>query len=219
MPYEWPEIEQSWLDGGGGLVPSADEVLHTFNTVEALFGREWTEALRTSGGGTSQGTAPTLAVVALGRMLQALDGVPNNQTLLEKLRRREPDARAELMAIYLMRANNPNPSVELEPEVRVGTSYRKPDFRTRINDEPWTYVEVTNPNASHAQQEVLQGIDKLTSLVNDCSGSFALEVFLKRDANTEELDLIAESIRLQGNRRTSCLAASALCTGTIISLE
>jgi hypothetical protein len=193
MPYEWPEIEQNWL-GDGSLAASADEVLHAFNTVEALFGREWVEALRTRGGGTTQGAAPTLAVVALGRMLQALDGVPNIQTLLEKIRRREPDARAELMAIYLMRTNKPDPSVELEPEVRVGTGHRKPDFRTRINDEPWTYVEVTNPNDSAAQQEVLQGIEKLTSLVNSCTGSFALEVFLKRDASTDELALIAELI-------------------------
>jgi hypothetical protein len=195
VPYEWAGIEQNWLDGdGSGLAPSADEVLHGFNNVEALLGREWVEASRTSGGGARRGNAPTLEVVALGRMLQALDGVPNTETLLEKIRNREQDARAELMAVYLMRTDNPNPVVELEPEVRVGTGYRKPDFRTRINDEPWTYVEVTNPNTSAAQQEVLQNIEKLTSLVNGCAGSFALEVFLKRDASTEELDLIAELI-------------------------
>lgn len=56
------------------------------------------------------------------------------------------------------------------------------------------YIEVTNPNTSDAQTDVLNGLQRLTGLVEGCSGSFALEVFLKREPTAAELDLIAAEI-------------------------
>lgn len=142
----------------------------------------------------SRGMAPTLYIVSLARLLRALDGVPNTARLLKKVRQRDTDARAELIAIYLMRAGNPDTLIEVEPEVQVGTRNRMPDFRAQIADEPWTYVEVTNPNTSEAQADVLNGLHKLTGLVESCAGSFALEVFLKRKPTAAEMDLIAAEI-------------------------
>jgi hypothetical protein len=122
-------------------------------------------------------------------------GIPNSDALIEKVRQGNPDARAELIAIYILRSENPDAEVEIEPEVKVGARDRKPDFRARVPAEPWTYMEVTNPNTSDAQADVQQGLQRLSGLVNECSGSFALEVFLKREPSTVELDLIADTIR------------------------
>jgi hypothetical protein len=199
MTYTWQEIEQDWLGGSSGLAASPEDVVSAFNAVASLFGREWVDASRIRGGAVGGGTSPTLYIVTLARLLGALDGVPNATALLDKVREGHPDARAELIAIYLLRAGNSEVLVEVEPEVRVGERDRKPDFRTRVSDESWTYVEVTNPNSSEAQEDVSRGLEKLTSLVNDCSGSFALEVFLKREPTAGELDLIATEVE-QGHQ-------------------
>ena len=199
MTYTWQEIEQDWLGGGSGLAASHDEVLSAFNEVASQFGRDWVEATRAKNGIASRGMAPTLYIMSLARLLRALDGVPNTARSLEKVRQGDPDARAELIAIYLMRAGNSDALVEAEPEVQVGTRNRIPDFRAQIAGVPWTYVEVTNPNTSDAQADVLTGLDQLTGLVKSCSGSFALEVFLKREPTTAELDLITAEIE-QGHQ-------------------
>ncbi len=197
MTYTWQEIEQEWL--GGGLATTPDEVLTAFNEVASRFGREWVEATRTRNGIASRGASPTLYIVTLARLLHALDGAPNSAALIEKVRRGNLDARAELIAIYLLRSENTEALVEVEPVIRVGGRNRKPDFRTGIHAEPWTYVEVTNPGSSEAQADVRRGLERLTGLVHDCSGSFALEVFLKREPTEAEIDLIANEI-LQGHQ-------------------
>ncbi len=201
MTYTWPEIEQDWLGGGGGLVASPDEVLSAFNEVAKRFGREWVEATRTRNGIPSRGLAPTLYIVTMARLLRSLDGLPNAAGLLEKVNRGSYDARAELVAIDLIRDENPGAIVEVEPEIKVGGRDRKPDFRTQMADEPWTYVEVTNPNTSDPQEEVRRGLARLTGLVRDCSGNFALEVFLKREPSATELDLIADMIMQEHQTR------------------
>ena len=201
MTYTWQEIEQDWLGGGGGLAASPDEVLSAFNEVAARFGREWVEATRTRNGTSSRGWAPTLYIVTMARLLRSLDGLPNAAGLLEKVSQGSADARAELIAIDLIRTENPGTIIEVEPEIQVGTRNRKPDFRTQMGGEPWTYVEVTNPNTSDAQEEVRRGLQRLTGLVRDCSGSFALEVFLKREPSAAELDLIADMIMREHQTR------------------
>jgi hypothetical protein len=195
MTYTWQEIEEGWLGGAGGMAASPDEVLSAFNDVCLRFGKGWIEASRVKNDVTGRGIAPTLYIVTLARLLQALNSAPNATRLIEKVRQGNPDSRAELIAIYLLRAENPNALIEVEPEIRVGTRNRMPDFRARVADEPWTYVEVTNPNTSDAQADVLSGLDRLTRVVDGCSRSFALEVFLKRDPTDAELDLIATEIR------------------------
>jgi hypothetical protein len=197
MAYSWSEIERDWLDGSEGLAASADDVLAAFNRVASLFGHDWVQASQVKGALVSRGPLPTLSVVALGRMLEALDGVAKASSLLNKVRDRQADARAELLAIYLMRRDNPEAVVEIEPEVRVGSRNRMPDFRVRRGDEPWTYVEVTNPGESELQQEVLRGLERITNLVYECSGSFALEVFLSRPPVLADVEFIAATI-MQG---------------------
>jgi hypothetical protein len=93
--FTWQEIEQDWLGGSSGLAAAADDVVVAFNTVAAYFGRDWVEASRARSGGPTRGMWPTLHIVALGRRFAALDGIPNSQVLLDKLRRHQPDAIAE----------------------------------------------------------------------------------------------------------------------------
>jgi hypothetical protein len=50
LPWTWEQIERDWLPCGG-LAHSADEVVESFNRVEAAFGREWIEQSRMHSGG------------------------------------------------------------------------------------------------------------------------------------------------------------------------
>jgi hypothetical protein len=195
MVYTWQEIEQNWLPGGG-LTASPDEVVSAFNEVAARFGREWVEASRKG----TRGAAVALTIMTMARFLRSLTGASNTTGLLEKVRRGDSDCRAELVAIDLIRTGNPGAIVEVEPEIQVSGHNRKPDFRTRMPREPWTYVEVTNPNTTDSQKEVQRAIERLTGLLNDCSGNFGLEVFFRREPSSAELDMVTGLI-MQEHRR------------------
>jgi len=195
MAYTWQEIEQDWLSGAV-LDISPDEAVTAFNYLESIFGRAWMEARRIKNGSTSRGVAPTLHVITLGALLQALDGVPNKDGLLQRLRDNRSGAWAELCAIYLLRFDNQDVSVEGELEVVVGRRNRKPDFRARLKENEWAYVEVTQASRnSAAQKGILSSLNRLTGLVESCAGSYALEVFLRREPSAEEIDYIEEQIK------------------------
>jgi hypothetical protein len=211
MTYTWPEIEQDWLGGSSGLARKPEKVTSAFNEIASRFGRDWVEASRTRNGVASRGTSPTLYIVTLARLFPAVDGLPNSAALIEKVRQGNPDARAELIAIYIPRSENPEALVEIEPEVTVGPHERKPDFRARVPAEPWTYVEVTNPSTSDAEADVQQGLRRLTELVKDCTGRFALEIFLKREPTATELDQIAGTI--QREHQTAAQSVMELPSG------
>lgn len=194
MTYTWDEIEAGWL-GGQRLVVSPEEVTKAFNTVATRFGRDWVETSRMHSGSVVGGTQPALHIVTLCQMLESLGDAPNSDQLLAKVRAEAADARAELAAIHLLRSGRPATDLEVEPSVVVGSRNRKPDFRIRESEESWTYVEVTQASTSEAQANVSRGLEKLTKdLVRDCGGSFALEVFLKRNPTASEIDLIASQI-------------------------
>jgi hypothetical protein len=195
MAYTWQEIEQDWLSDAA-LDISPDEAVTAFCCIESVFGRAWIEATRTRNGSVSQGAAPTLHIITLGLMLQALDGLPNKDGLLQRLRDNRQGAWAELCAIYLLRFENQDVLVEIEPEVVVGRRNRKPDFRTRLKEAEWAYVEVTQASRnSAAQKGILGSLNRLTGLVESCAGSYALEVFLKREPSAKEVDYIEEKIK------------------------
>ncbi len=192
--FTWNEIEEDWL-AHSKLALSDDEVVTAFNKVCEFFGREWVESSRIIGGSVIRGTQTTLDIVTLGQLLAVLGDAPNAEHLLAKIRNREPDAWAELAAIYLLRFGQSEVELAIEPTVTVGTRNRKPDCAVRrLDGDDWTYVEVTQPNASNAQTEVRTGLQRLVSLVTRCSGSFALEVFFKREPSSVEIDAVADRI-------------------------
>src|SRR5258708_30893383 len=124
------------------------------------------EGCRNGAGGLVPGVIATLAVVRMGEMLATLDGVPGAEKLIEKIRAGDIAARAELMAVYLLRHGRPHVTVELYPRIAVGAGERESDFRLREAQEPWTYVEVTRPDMADAQRRASAVLQRLTQVVS-----------------------------------------------------
>src|SRR5438128_3819670 len=148
--WTWEEINTDWLVGNHLAVPS-EETVAAFNRAQRVLGLDWIEASRTHSGVQVRGTQPTLHVVTVGQMLSSLEGVSGKEELIEKLRTGDFSAFAELTAVHLIQSREPHAMIELGPVTQVGTHVRKPDFRLRREDEPWTYVEVTQPDVAEAQ--------------------------------------------------------------------
>jgi hypothetical protein len=184
--WTWDEINTDWLSGAQ-IAMSPDEVVTAFNRAEQILGRDWIETSRLHSGIQVRGTSPTLRVVTMGHMLASLDGVRGREDLIEKLRKGDISAFAELAALHLLRAAVPTATLELEPVVDVGGHERKPDFRVQQADDPWTYVEVTRPNTSHAQRDIEAIMQRLTSMLKPIKKPFGLEIFLNRAPTEEEL--------------------------------
>jgi hypothetical protein len=90
----------------------------------------------------------------------------------------------------------------LGPTATVAGRERKPDFRIRVGNEPWTYVEITRPDTSDAKEQLEAICETLSGVLDVVKGEYALEVFLRREpTETEANELqqqINESCRLQG---------------------
>ena len=114
MSWRYGEIEQEWL-AGGVLALRPEQVEAAFRCEEVL-GREWIDQSR----GTSSGAVPTLHVTAMGQRLAALDGIEPVGPLIDKIRKGDPSAAAELHAIQLLRSAGLT-AVELFPRITVGS--------------------------------------------------------------------------------------------------
>ncbi|WP_410669445.1 hypothetical protein [Amycolatopsis sp. cmx-4-68] len=191
--FTWHEIENDWLSGGK-LGLSNEAVVRAFNVVATQFGRAWVEASRVHNGSVTSGALPTVRVATLGQFLESLNDAPGSAHLLDKVQDGLSDARAELLAIHLVRSGMPGLSLEVEPEIVVGGRNRRPDFRVQRQEEGWTYVEVAQANTSQAQADVRRGLERLTQLVDNQVGNFTLEIFLKREPNSDEVEVIAAEV-------------------------
>ena len=129
-------------------------------------------------------------------MLQGVEHAANTDGLIERIGDRRDDAWAELCAAYLLTSGRPDVSIECEPEILVGGRNRKCDLGIRLAGDPWTYVEVTVASRnSAAQTAILRSLERLGDLVRECAGNYALEVYLHREPEAGELDLIEDQIR------------------------
>lgn len=192
--FDWPEIEQDWLRGGQIALP-AETVVAAFNRVASHFGRAWIEASGNANGSFEYGALPTLSIVTLGQRLASLVDAVNTDGLLSKLRERRPDASAELTAIHLVRSGASNTDLELEPTGLIPSGNRNPDFRIRQDEGAWTCVEVKQASTNKARAQAESDLHRLsTGLIGDCSGSFALEVFFKREPTPDEVEEVAAQI-------------------------
>src|SRR5262249_839940 len=100
--WTWEQIEREWL-AGEMIAVRPDEAVHAFNRVEAILGQDWMKGCRGSSG-VASGTSPTLSVVNMGQWLGILHGIANTDPLLDKIRRRDESAAAELVGLYLIRS-------------------------------------------------------------------------------------------------------------------
>lgn len=187
--YTWDQIESHWL-GGSDIACSPQQAVAAFNKCISLFGQDWVEGTRSTGQSIHTGTSPTLHIVALGTMLNALADVCLPETFLRKLAAQGLDFQAELEAMYLILSGDSNADIEYEPTATVGNTIRKPDFRTSLDMGDWVYVEATRPSISEAQTEVNQHLKRLASAVEVGSGAFTVEVFLEREPSGTEVEAI-----------------------------
>ncbi len=192
MPWTWDEITSLWLRDGPTLEPPPTWWVDQFNVVERYFGREWINQTRFQVGVESWGVGPAAYVASQGMRLTSLDGVFGAANLIEKLRRREAAAWAELTAIWLLRQNDPPVEVEVEPALS-GWSY-VPDFRARRANDPWTNVEVAQPNLSKEHRRLDAVMGRLSGLLDVALGRYSLEVLLDRAPSDQEIDYLRDRI-------------------------
>lgn len=201
MNWSAKDIEKRFLNGKlSALALSPESVLSAFVRVEKLLGLKWIES-ETS----AKGLAPTMGVIGMGLRLAALEGIAHADTLLKRVLGGDRSAEAELTAVYLIRTHAPSAKFELHPNV----GHRKADFRVRSGKEPWTTVEVTQPNASKEKRRLTQILQTLTDALKEASHQFALEVAFKREPTKEELTLLCERLpefcELQGQQQADLI--------------
>ena len=183
-------IEQSWLGAPvGSLALDPRLVVEAFSRVEGRLGQSWLEEAHTSNGKIVFGTGPTLQVVAMGERLSALEGLAGSERLVEKIRRHDVSAEAELEAIYLVRYAQ-YVEVELEPPV----GGRLADFLAREEGGTSVYVEVTFPDWAKATERAQTVLRRVAELVHRIKKTFTLEVFLRREPDDEELNGILAAV-------------------------
>jgi hypothetical protein len=194
MIWTWQEIERHWLRGAR-VAYSATEAVDAFNLVERTLGAIWMREHNTSGGAEVWGSGPTASIVDMGRRLASLEALAGADDLVRRIQRKDVSALAELTAIYLLRGGRPSLQVELGPEVIVDGGPRRPDLRLRQGvDELWTYVEVTQPDTSDAEQRVRTVMTRVTAPIGEVHKSFALEVFLRREPTDAEVDALVNRV-------------------------
>jgi len=195
MMWTMDTVEREWLRGGQ-IAYQPRDVSDAFNMVERTLGRAWMEASRTFDGMVAWGSNSTAAIVDMGQRLASLEGVIGAEELITRLKRNDESANAELTAVHLLRRDRPSAEVELSPVVKVGAGSRKPDFRARAEaSDPWTYVEVAQPDVSEIQERVQAMMNHLISPIRDIKKSYGLEVFLRREPIEREVDPLVSRIR------------------------
>jgi hypothetical protein len=225
--WTWDEINNDWLLGSRLALPP-DDVVAAFNRVEQILGGDWIEASRIHTGVQVRGTQSTLSVATVGQLIASLDGIPGAAELIEKLRGDDASAFAELTAVHLIRSGEPGAIIELGPIVQVGERNRKPDFRIRQGDEPWIYVEITQPDVAEAQNRVLAIMDRIATLLQPIKRAFALEVFLRHEPTENEENALAEAVQqfcvLDGPQSKdlpglAILTLNASAPGVVVALD
>lgn len=191
MTWAIKEIEEDWLVAKiTSLALGTQETVAAFERVDKILGRAWIDACRVSSGSIVRGTAPTLRVVSMGQRLATLDGVAATEELIEHVRLGDDSAESELTAIFLIRSQRRTAQVELYPPV----GNRVADFRVREGEEPWTYVEVTQPDWSEATERARATLDRVAALVANIKKSFSLEVFLRREPTEQEIGQLVQAL-------------------------
>lgn len=113
------------------------------------------------------------------------------------LDRRDPAAESELTAIYLLRGERPDVSLEIGPTVAVGDREKRPDFRIRRGTEPWTYVEVTQLRESQPSARTRQMLGRIGRSIISIERTFIVEVILDREPlEGEDEEIVQRSCEL-----------------------
>ncbi|MBZ5509316.1 MAG: hypothetical protein LAO78_27985 [Acidobacteriia bacterium] len=180
------EIEQTFLNGkisAFGLAPEL--VVACFERTERLLGRDWITSQQ-----SGKGLMVTIPVIDMGLRLPALDGVADAESLLNNLRKRDQNADAELTALHLFRSAHPTSPVELYPEA----DGRVADFRIRVENAPWTTVEVTQPEASAEKQRLQKILARFTDALSNLKNQCVLEIVFNREPTEDEIQVLCNRL-------------------------
>jgi hypothetical protein len=182
MPWTCERLESEWINGKIEVLgDQASSVLKSFETVEKHLGDEWLSTRRLSGTGIS----PTLSIVLLGECLAAIENLNGYKILVNKYLANDFSALSEMKAIRMFDLMG-EVEIELEPNLKVGDTTKKPDFRVRRNGEStWTYVEVTCPDTSKSKKSADKLLTRLQSVKN-VRRDFSMEIFLRCIPNIDE---------------------------------
>lgn len=182
MAWSLKDIEENLLGSAINVLGlSAQEAQDAVNRVEQVLGPSWI-----AGNIAGKGIAPAMQAISMGLRLPALDGVPDTARLVDKLRGNQDNADAELTALWLLRSIDPAAEVVLEPPV----GNRKADFRIHRQGEPGITVEVTSPQTSQEEQRIRGIMERLTTAFESATNTFSLDIVLRREPSTEELELL-----------------------------
>jgi hypothetical protein len=186
MAWTIEEIEQDFLNGKISVLGLAPEmVVACFERTEKRLGRDWITSQR-----SGKGLMVTIPVIDMGLRLPSLDGIADAEKLLANLRKRDQNADAELTAIHLFRSSYPKAEVELYPEA----DGRVADFRIRIENTPWTTVEVTQPEDSDEKQRLQKILRRFTDTLSDLKNQCVLEIVFNREPTEAEIDLLCDRL-------------------------
>ena len=186
VAWSWESIHKEWLLGESiGAAPT--EIVAAFDAAERMLGNDWINQHRITSTGLVAGASPTLAVVSTGRALAVIEGRPGADRVVDRLKSADRAAFAELKAIYLCCAGM-SVKIEMEPDLRVDVRNRKPDFRVRESDAPWTYVEVAAPDISETREQAELVMQEIASILPELAIDTAVDLFLRREPTLAEID-------------------------------
>lgn len=213
VPWTFEEIQQEWF-GGPYLLWDPEDVEAAFNLAAKIRGQTWVVGNKGNttvfpafpGIGRRGGYSEFLRVYWFGKRMAFIVGATGAEDLIARVIRNDEDANEEASAIHLLRSRNPETELEIEPGVRIGTRNRKPDFRIRLGQDRWVYVEVTKLHRSSASSRVHELLDRLSDHVMALERPFLIELLLNRElTDTEEEELLTEARRaceVAGEHRT-----------------
>ena len=215
MPHSWEEIQKHWLLNQ--VLPYEPmEVVEAFNEVESVLGLDLNAATH-----IARGLWVAIPIIELGRLLKVIKEIPNNATLIQKIKDNNPfqafritkrtinptykktDSAAEYshaiqVAQLAAHYRRHSMKVEIEPELIVNGRKKAPDLRVEINSN-WVYVEVVSPNFSEQVQESYQILARISDITRDLKPDTLVEVYLFRDPSEEEILLVIEKCKEVAN--------------------
>jgi hypothetical protein len=207
MSWTADEIEAEWLaPAGEALVRPADQVVDAVNLAERIRGSQWVrETTHLPSGGRALGYLMSLSkVISFGTRVSTVLDNPGRDELLARLRAEEAAADSELTAIFLLRAPNRESAVEIGPAVTVDNRNRRPDFRIRCGDSPWTYVEVTQLRASRPSTRTQLMLQRIAERIFVLERTVILEIILDREPLDGEDHAIVERAHELALAEPSC---------------
>lgn len=188
MVWTIDDIEVAWLLGGR-LAVGPDVTVESFNRADRMLGAEWIRSC-----GSSRGLGPTLHVVTMGQQLAVLGDTAGASKLIDAIVQGDTSAEAELTALNIVTFQESGMDFELFPEFIFQSNARISDFRVRRDSEPWIYVEVTQPESSEAHNRAEAALSAIVGMLGDIKIPLALEVFLRREPEDEDLELLVREV-------------------------